>query len=370
MDCPEPEIPSEATPGEDASSDSTPRQFGYRMPAEWEPHAATWLSWPHKEASWPGQFAPIPRLYAHLVRTLARHEPVHVLAGGEDLFPAVSRLVGNLPNVTVHNIATDDAWIRDSGPIFLTGPRGTPPALVNWGYNAWGGKYPPYEQDDLIPTEIAAITGRKIFTPGIILEGGAIEVNGRGTLLTTEQCLLNPNRNPDLDRASVETYLRDYLNVRLVLWLARGLEGDDTDGHIDELVRFVGPRTLVVAVEKNTADENYAALRENLARLRSMTDQDGQPLELIELPLPAPLYHEQQRLPASYCNFYIANGVVLVPQFGDPQDHAALDILRPLFPGREVLGLMARELVWGLGAFHCITQQEPKLDNGFDLPLR
>jgi len=358
-DSSESEIPSESAPRDDAADGKTPRELGYRMPAEWEPHAATWLSWPHKEASWPGNFAPIPRLYAHLVRTLSRHEPVHVLAGGEELFAAVSRLVGNLPNVTVHDIPTDDAWLRDSGPTFLVGPRGAPPTLVNWGYNAWGNKYPPYEHDDLIPTEIAAATGRKIFTPGIILEGGAIDVNGRGTLLTTEQCLLNPNRNPHLDRGATEKFLCDYLNVNKILWLAAGIVGDDTDGHIDELARFVGPRTVVVAVERNTADENYAALQDNLARLKSFTDQDGQALDVIELPMPGPLYYEDQRMPASYCNFYIANGVVLVPQFGDRADHAALDILRQLFPGREVLGLYARELAWGLGAFHCISQQEP-----------
>ncbi|MDX1964165.1 MAG: agmatine deiminase family protein [Pirellulales bacterium] len=364
LDRPATEIPSETTSQQDNWSGQTPRALGYRMPAEWEPHAATWLSWPHKEASWPGNFTPIPRLYAHLVRTLARHEPVHILAGGESLFPEVSRLFQNQSRVTVHDVRTDDAWLRDSGPIFLNGKPGAPPALINWGYNAWGGKYPPYELDDLLPTEIAALTGRNKFTPGIILEGGAIDVNGRGTLITTEQCLLNPNRNPHLDRASVEKYLTDYLNVTNILWLGAGIVGDDTDGHIDELARFVNPTTVVAAVEEDPTDENYAALQDNLRRLKSFSDQDGQPLTIIPLPLPRAMDYEGQRLPASYCNFYIANGAVLVPQFGDPADHAALDILRPLFPGREVLGLFARELAWGLGAFHCITQQEPRLAGG------
>ena len=247
----------------------TPAQLGYRMPAEWEPHAATWLAWPHKLATWPGKFEPIPALYARLVRTLAAVEHVNVLAGGHPAAQARVLLAG-MPNVTIHDIPTDDAWVRNSGPTFLVGPPGSPPALVDWDFNAWGGKYRPYSRDDVIGRLIARRLGRVCYRPGIVLEGGAIDVNGRGTLLTTEQCLLNPNRNPQLTRADIERYLADYLAVKKVLWLGRGIVGDDTDGHIDELARFVAPRTVVAAVEEDPRDENYAALQENLRRLRSI----------------------------------------------------------------------------------------------------
>ena len=337
----------------------TPKTLGYRMPAEWEPHAATWLAWPHKEASWPGNFAPIPRLYADLVRTLARFEHVNVLAGGPLVMLQARTMVGDMPNVTLWDIPTNDAWVRDHGPTFLVASKDQPQALIDWGYNAWGGKYPPFDLDDVVPQHIGRRQGRRIFEPGIIMEGGAIEVNGDGTALTTEECLLNPNRNPQLGKEDVERYLREYLNVSNVLWLGRGIVGDDTDGHIDELARFVNPTTVVAPLENNKSDENYEPLRENFERLKAMTDQDGRPLEVIALPMPGPAFYEEQRLPACYCNFYIANGVVIVPQFDDPADGRALEILRRLFPGREVIGLPARELVWGLGAYHCITQQEP-----------
>lgn len=342
-----------------ADSTPTPRSLGYRMPAEWEPHAATWLAWPHKEASWPGKFAPIPQLYAHLAKMIARFEPVNILAGDPLVMQQAQALVGNLPNVTFWDIPTNDAWVRDHGPTFLVGPKDQPPALVDWGYNAWGGKYPPFDLDDVVPTTIGRRQRRRIFEPGIIMEGGAIDVNGRGTVLTTEECLLNKNRNPNLSKAEVERYLCDYLNASNVLWLGRGIVGDDTDGHIDELARFVNPTTVVAPLEDDPSDENYQPLRENFERLQTMTDQDNRPLEVISLPIPQAVFYEDQRLPACYCNFYIFNGGVVVPQFDDPADARVLDILRPLFPGREVIGLPARDLVWGLGAFHCITQQEP-----------
>ena len=314
----------------------------------------------HKRDSWPGKFEPIPPLYARLIHTLARFEPVNVLAGGTAVMEEAKRLIGDGPNIRLHDIPTNDAWTRDHGPTFLVGPPNSPPALVDWGYNAWGGKYPPFDLDDAVPKKIAEATGRRRFTPGIILEGGAIDPNGLGTILTTEQCLLNPNRNPRLTRADMERYLADYL-AKKILWLGEGIEGDDTDGHIDELARFVGPRTVVAPLGENTDDFNYRPLRENFERLQHMTDQDGRSLEIIPLPMPQPIYHDGQRLPASYCNFYIANGVVIVPQFDDPADHTVLEILAPLFSNREILGLPARDLVWGLGAFHCITQQEPAL---------
>jgi len=337
----------------------TPRSLGYRMPAEWEAHAATWLAWPHKEASWPGNFEPVPRLYVQLVKTLARFEHVNVVAGGQLVMRQARAMVGDVPDVTFWDIPTNDAWIRDHGPTFLVGANDQPRALIDWGYNAWGGKYPPFDLDDVVPQHIGRRLGRRIFEPGVILEGGAIEVNGRGTVLTTEECLLNPNRNPQLGKEEVERYLREYLHVTNVLWLGRGIAGDDTDGHIDELARFVNPTTVVAPLEENTADKNYEPLRENFDRLEMMTDQDERPLEVVALPMPQPMFFEGQRLPACYCNFYIANGVVIVPQFDDPADSRVLDILRPLFSGREVIGLPARELVWGLGAYHCITQQEP-----------
>jgi len=338
-----------------------PTVLGYRMPAEWEPHAATWISWAHKRESWPGKFEPIPPLYARLIRTLAQFEPVNVLAGGAAVMEEAKRLVGDVANVRLHDISTNDAWTRDHGPTFLIGPPNSPPALVDWGYNAWGGKYPPFDLDDVVPKKIAEATGRRRFAPGIILEGGAIDPNGLGTILTTEQCLLNPNRNPHLTRADMERYLADYLGAKKILWLGEGIDGDDTDGHIDELARFVGPRTLVAPLEENADDFNFRPLRENFERLKQMTDQDRQPLEVIPLPMPQPIYHDGQRLPASYCNFYIANGVVIVPQFDDPADRTMVEILGRQFPEREIIGLPARDLVWGLGAFHCITQQEPAL---------
>jgi agmatine deiminase len=328
------------------------------MPAEWEPHAATWLSWPHKLESWPGKFEPIPPLYDRLVRELAASEPVCILAGGHPMAQA-RVFTRRAPNVTLFDIPTDDAWIRDSGPTFLAGPPGQQPALVDWGYNAWGGKYPPYENDDVIGRLIAPKIGYICYVVEIILEGGAIDTDGRGTFLTTEQCLLNPNRNPQLSRDQIEQHLADYLAARKVLWLGGGIVGDDTDGHIDELARFVGPRTVVAAVEDDPKDENYAPLAENLARLKSMTDADDKPLEVIPLPMPRPIHYEGQRLPASYCNFYIANSLVIVPQFGDPADTRAAETLARLFPARRIIRLPARDLIWGLGAFHCITQQQP-----------
>ena len=339
--------------------EKTPAALGYRWPAEWEPHAATWLAWPRKPETWPGKFEPIPGVWATLVRTLAEFEPVHVLAGGAEIMDQARRLVGDVPNVTLHDVPTNDVWARDHGPMFLSGPAPLPPALLDWDYNAWGGKYPPFDLDNAVPGYVAQVTGRRRFVPGIILEGGAVDGNGAGTILTTEECLLNPNRNPHLNRQQVEQFLADYCGARKVLWLGGGIVGDDTDGHIDELARFVGPTTVLAAVEADPADENHAPLADNLARLRGMTDADGRPLEIVPVPLPRPLYYDDQRLPASYMNFYIANGVVIVPQFNDPADAEAVSTLARAFPTRQIRGLDAVDLAWGLGAFHCITQQQP-----------
>jgi agmatine deiminase len=343
----------------------TPAQLGYRMPAEWEPHRGTWLSWPHKEASWPGKFGPVPGIFATMVRALADREEVHINVAGPAMEASVRALLGDAGadagNVFFHPNPTNDAWCRDHGPIFLQrGPAGRrEQAIVDWGYNAWGGKYPPYDLDDVVPTRIGAELGLPVFEPGIVMEGGSIDVNGRGTLLTTEACLLNPNRNPALGRRDIERYLRDYLGVAKILWLGDGIAGDDTDGHVDDLARFVDERTVVTVVEQDPADENYEPLQENLERLRGMTDQDGHPLRVVTLPMPRPLAYDGQRLPASYANFYVANGLVLLPTYDPPRDEEALATLRSVFPGRDVIGIDCTDLVWGLGAFHCVTQQWP-----------
>ena len=335
------------------------------MPAEWAPHRGTWLSWPHKEASWPGKFGPVPAIFARMVRHLADHEEVHINVAGPGMEQQVRRLLADegagAGNVCFHHNPTNDAWCRDHGPIFVQrdGEHGREEAVVDWKFNAWGDKYPPYDLDDVIPTRVAREYRLPVFHPGIVLEGGSIEVNGRGTLLTTEACLLNPNRNPTLDRDAIEGYLRAYLGVRHILWLGDGIAGDDTDGHVDDLTRFVDEHTVVTVVEDDPADENYEPLQENLERLRGMRDQDGRPLRVVTLPMPRVLFHEEQRLPASYANFYIANGLVLLPTYDPDRDEEARHTLQELFPTREVIGLDCTDLVWGLGAFHCVSQQWP-----------
>lgn len=343
-----------------------PSALGYRWPAEWEPHAATWLSWPRNPATWPDHFEPVPAEFAQFVRTLAQFEPVNILAGGQAVMQQARELVGDLKNVTLHNIETNDAWCRDHGPTFLgvqSAERRTKnlPALVDWEYNAWGGKYPPFDKDNEVPRKIAELQERRRFSPGIILEGGAIDGNGLGTVMTTKSCLLNPNRNPQLTQADMERYLRDYLGARKVLWLTGGeIAGDDTDGHIDQIARFVGPCTVVVSQCEDSADENYAPSRLNWNELSQMTDQDDQPLSLVPLPLPAAKYVDGQRLPAGYCNFVFCNGGLIVPQFDDPADAKAIHILQELLPGRRVVGSPSLNLIWGLGSFHCLSQQEPE----------
>ena len=345
---------------------STPAQLGYSMPAEWAPHRGTWLSWPHKEASWPGRFEPVPGIFARMVQLLSDAEEVHINVSGPEMEQQVRRLLlpGTRPaNVRFHHFPTNDAWCRDHGPIFVQRhtPSGVEQAIVDWGYNAWGDKYPPYDLDDVIPSRVGTEYGIPVFHPGIVMEGGSIDVNGAGSLLTTEACLLNPNRNPQLSKRQIEQYLEDYLGVRHILWLGDGIEGDDTDGHVDDLTRFVDPTTVVTVVEEDPADTNYEPLQENLKRLGSMKDQDGRPLRVITLPMPRRLEHEGQRLPASYANFYIGNSVVLLPTYDTRRDGEAVDTLQRLFPTRRVVGIDCTDLVWGLGAFHCVSQQWPAL---------
>ena len=364
-----------------SDSPQLPAKLGYRWPAEWERHASTWLSWPRNPATWPDHFQSVPAEFATFVRTLAQFEPVNILAGGQAVMQQARELVGDVPHVTLHDIETNDAWCRDHGPTFLQSRsplRGAPPssvgrqewhatesrptlALVDWEYNAWGGKYPPFDKDNQVPRKIAELQGGRLFAPGIILEGGAIDGNGLGTVLTTKSCLLNPNRNPQLSQADVERYLRDYLGVSKVLWLTGGeIAGDDTDGHIDQIARFVSPRTVVVSVCDDPKDDNYAPTRLNWNELCNMTDQDGQPLSLVPLPLPAAKFVDGQRLPAGYCNFVFANGGVVVPQFEDAADAQAIKILQELLPDRRVVGSPSLNLIWGLGSFHCLSQQEPE----------
>lgn len=349
----------------DVRSSETPRVLGYRMPAEWEPHEATWLSWPHKEESWPGAFAPVPRVFVEIARELSRSELVRINVASEEMAGSVRQLLStagvDLNAIRFHLNPTNDAWARDHGPMYVV--RGAGPsrerAIIDWGYNAWGNKYPPYDLDDVVPTRIARESGERLFIPGIVMEGGSIDLNGLGTLLTTESCLLNPNRNPHLTRDEIESYLREYLNVNNILWLGDGIEGDDTDGHIDDLTRFVSARALVTVIEEDPEDNNYHPLRENRARLKEMRDQDGNPFEIVELPMPGARYIDEQRLPQSYANFYIANRSVLVPTFRDANDALALQILSGVFSDRRVVGIDCYDLVWGLGTIHCVTQQQP-----------
>ncbi len=342
----------------------TPRELGFSMPPEWAPHRGTWLSWPHKEESWPGKFGPVPAIFAEIVRALAPREEVYINAGAKVEVAARAALRAaevDTTNVFFHSFPTNDAWCRDHGPCFVqrTVDGMVEEAIIDWGYNAWGGKYPPYDLDDVIPTKVGAHFGIQTFHPGIVMEGGAIDVNGAGTLLTSESCLLNKNRNPQLSKGEIEEYLRGYYGVSHVLWLGDGIAGDDTDGHIDDMTRFADARTLVTAVEPDPRDENHGPLRENLKRLRSMTDQDGDPFRILELPMPPALFQDDQRLPASYANFYIANGVVLMPGYHPPTDEKARAVLAVAFPDREILVIDSVDLVWGLGSFHCVSQQWP-----------
>ena len=360
-------MPSSEPPASFAAPDSaapTPAQLGYRMPAEWEPHEATWLSWPRRDgSSFPGAFDSIPPVLAKMVDALADSERVCINVSGpeheREAREALRRHRARIPHVRFFHIPTNEPWCRDHGPIFLTRAGDPKPAIIDWDYNAWGWKYPPFDLDDVVPTEIGKALGLEVFNPGMVLEGGSIDVNGTGSLLTTSSCLLNPNRNPDLTKAEIECKLREYLGVTNFLWLGDGIEGDDTDGHVDDLARFVGHKTVVTCVEDQEDDPNYEPLHENLAKLREMDAEDGTPLEVHVLPMPGKMIRDGKRLPASYANFYIANKVVLLPTFGDSADGWALSVLQTVFPTRKVIGIDCRELIWGLGAFHCLTQQQP-----------
>ncbi len=340
----------------------------FRMPAEWEPHEATWLSWPHNQETWPEiPMERVESVWVQMVLGLVGGEIVHLNVNDQAMEEKVRALLQNdgvdLNKVRFHHFPTNDAWARDHGPIFIIDESEGENQLVllNWEYNSWGGKYPPYDLDNAIPSSIARQLGIPMQSPGIVLEGGSIEVNGRGTLFTTESCLLNSNRNPHLTREQIESYLTKYLGIKNILWLGDGIIGDDTDGHIDDLTRFVDASTVVTALETNPGDENYQALQENFIRLQSMRSETGQTLKVIPLPMPAAIYSETGRLPASYANFYIGNKAVLVPVFQDRQDEVAIKILQGCFPSRRMVPIDGRILVHGLGACHCVTQQQPAL---------
>lgn len=332
------------------------------MPAEWDPHVATWLAWPHNAETWLDKLAAAPPVWCEMVRALVPHERVNILVNSNEARDAAAAALthAQVPtnNVRFHRIPTNDAWIRDFGPTFVHGPNGEP-VILDWRYNAWGGKYPPWDDDDKVRVRIAETLGLRYHSPGLTLEGGALEVNGRGTLLTNERSLLNPNRNPGRSRDDLERILRESLGVSKVLWICSDMAGDETDGHIDIMARFVDPSTVVVMVEDDPKDDNYEPLQDNLRRLQSMTDQDGQPLRVVPLKMPRRLQYKHLRLPASYANFYIANHVVLVPIYGDPQDGPALETIGRLFPGREIAPIDSLELLIGGGAIHCVTQQQP-----------
>jgi agmatine deiminase len=346
-----------------------PGRLGWRMPAEWEAHEATWLAWPHHHADWPGKFATIPWVYAEIVRHLHTGEKVHILvndaAHEKRARRVLSKAAVDFQQIHFFPIATDRVWTRDYGPLFLVSDRGET-ALTNWRFNAWA-KYPNWQKDDAVGAQLAALLHMSQWQPAlgdrrIILEGGSIDVNGAGMLLSTEECLLSDvqARNPGLGRAELEQIFADYLGVRKTLWLGAGIAGDDTHGHVDDLARFVDPRTLVAVSETNENDENFLPLKENWQRLTAFTDQEDRKLETIALPMPEPVIFAGRRLPASYANFYVANDKVLVPTFNDPQDREALGILGELFPSRAVVGIHAVDLVWGLGTLHCMTQQQPR----------
>jgi agmatine deiminase len=355
----------------------TPRELGFRMPAEWEPHEATWIAWPHNIADWPGKFAAIGWVYSDIVRHLHQAEIVRILINDSKMEKRARRTLMrtgvDLSRIEFHQVQTNRVWVRDSGPIFVvrnsTSRKDTRLAITDWHFNAWA-KYPNWQHDDLVPQKIASKFSLSAWQPTggkphrrIVLEGGSIDVNGEGILLTTEECLLSSvqQRNPGVSREEMERVFRDYLGIEKVIWLKNGIEGDDTHGHVDDLARFVDANTIAIVVEQYRSDLNYTRLQENLELVRSARNLRGKPFRVIELPMPKPVYFFGQRLPASYANFYIGNRVVLVPTFNDPSDRIALQTLSEVFKSRTVIGIHSTDLVWGLGTLHCMTQQQPAI---------
>ena len=361
----------------------TPSSLGYSFPPEWAPHRATWFSWPRPEGiSFPDKYHTIPENLARIFKEISPRERVEINVPNGNYERIARALLTEhgcpLKNIFFHHIKTNESWCRDHGPAFVqrrvkSGKKET--AIVDWGFNAWGGKYPPYDDDDRVPTEIAKELRLPIFYPGsmgvspmssdngkqVIMEGGSVEFNGAGTILTTTQCLLNKNRNPQLSKSQIEQSLKDYYGQRHICWLGNGIAGDDTDGHIDDLARFINPTTIVVGIEEDPKDENHEILQENLKRVRKLKDQDGRPFNIIEIPMPGAVEFDKQRLPATYVNFYFVNGALLVPTFRDKKnDRKTLEIFQKHLPKHEVIGIDCVELIWGLGAIHCLSQQQPR----------
>lgn len=335
------------------------------MPPEWAPHLGTWLTWPREEGdSFPGKCLEVFEVYRQLVAQLAQVEQVFINVWDDEMIAEAKSFLKLRSefssNVTFHKHPAYEPWCRDHGPVFVTNKISGEKALIDWGYNAWGEKYPPYDLDNAIPRQIANLRHIKRFDPKMILEGGSIEVNGNGLLMTTESCLMNPNRNPHLSQQEIEQHLKDFLGIKEILWLGDGIVGDDTDGHIDDMTRFIDESTIVTAVEADPTDENYGPLKDNRKRLDTFNKTQDRPFRIVEIPMPKAVIQEGIRLPASYANFYIANQIVIVPTYDDPNDTIALKIIQELAPNRRVVGIDSTKLIWGLGSFHCITQQEPK----------
>lgn len=343
----------------------TPKHLGYYFPAEFAKQDAMWLSWPHKEASWPGKIETIYPVYAQFIKLVAEGQLVNINVADDAMKQKALHFVedagADLSKVNFFLHPTNDAWCRDHGPAFLINPKEKKKMIVDWGYNAWGGKYPPFDLDDNIPTLIGKHYDIPVVYPGIVMEGGSVEFNGNGTLLTTTSCLLNENRNPHLNQKQIEEYLCNFYGVSNILWLGDGIVGDDTDGHIDDLTRFVNEDTVVTVVEHDKNDENYEPLQENLKTLSKLKLENGKQMNVVELPMPTAIVYEDMRLPASYANFYISNKYVVVPTFRDKNDEKALEILQKCFTGRKVVGLDSTDIIWGLGSFHCLSQQEPAI---------
>lgn len=349
----------------DKSQLKTPVRSGFTMPAEWHPHEATWLTWPKDPETWPDRVPQVEEIYLNMIAALTPHEIVNLLVDDEETEAAIRARVSSATAAQIHfhHIQTVDSWIRDYGPNFVAAYGEV--AFNDWIFNAWGNKYEALKEDDTVPRRLEPFLKLKRFSPGIVMEGGSIEVNGRACVLTTEQCLLNPNRNPELSRGQIEMYLKEYLGVLKVLWLGEGIVGDDTDGHIDDIARFVASNVIVCAVEDDPQDANYELLQDNLKRLRAMTDAHGRPFEIVTLPMPGIVggtstsTRDLDRLPASYANFYIANNVVLAPVFGHANDTRAIETLQKVLPTRQVVPINCEPLVWGMGTIHCVTQQQP-----------
>jgi agmatine deiminase len=349
--------------------DQNPASLGYSFPPEWHPHSGTWFSWPRPEGiSFPGKYHTVPENLARIMCEIQSRETVHINVPNENYEFLVRQQLKEdgcpLRKLQFHTIRTNESWCRDHGPAFVLRNKRSgkaEAAIVDWGFNAWGGKYPPYDDDDAVPTRIAEEMKLPVFYPKIVMEGGAVDFNGAGTVLTTTDCLLNKNRNPHLSREQIEQYLKDYYGQRHVCWLTGGIEGDDTDGHIDDLARFISPTKIVIGIEDDPKDANYRVLRSVRKQLDKLRDQNGRPFEIIEIPMPHAVEHDGQRLPATYVNFYFVNGALLVPTYRDRKnDRKAIQILQSYLPEHKVIGIDCVELIWGLGAIHCLTQQQPR----------